>query len=149
SEQDSSSNQAAPSSEPQAVTPAPQAAPAASGGSYFDNLDGKKWAMFLHLSQLAGFVIPAVGYAAPIIIWQTQKEKFPELDAHGKMVTNWIISSLIYSVVIGVIAVVTCGAGVVLAIPLALVMCIFPILGGIKAGEGVLWNYPMTIAFLK
>lgn len=105
--------------------------------------------MFLHLSQLAGFVIPAVGYAAPIVIWQTQKEKFPELDAHGKMVTNWIISSLIYSVVIAVISVATCGFGVVLAIPLALIMLIFPILGGIKAGEGVLWKYPMTIAFLK
>jgi hypothetical protein len=32
---------------------------------------------------------------APIIIWQLKKNEFPELDAHGKVVVNWIISVLI------------------------------------------------------
>jgi uncharacterized Tic20 family protein len=142
-EAETTSTPGAPASPPPAPTPVP------TGGSYFDNLDGKKWAMFLHLSQFAGLLVPGLGFAAPIVIWQINKEKFPELEAHGKMVTNWIISLLIYSVAASIISAVTCGIGVFLFIPIALAAIIFPILGGIKAGEGVFWPYPITISFLK
>lgn len=105
--------------------------------------------MFLHLSQLAGLVVPGLGFAAPIVIWQINKDKFPELDAHGKMVTNWIISLLIYSVAASVLGAITCGIGLFVFIPIAVVAIIFPVLGGIRASEGVFWPYPLTIRFLK
>ncbi|HPA19705.1 MAG TPA: DUF4870 domain-containing protein [Verrucomicrobiae bacterium] len=107
----------------------------------------RQWAMFLHLSLLAGFLIPLAGLVAPIIIWQLKKAELPEIDAHGKMVANWIISSLIY-----------CAAGIALTfvligIPilaiLGVIAVIFPIVGGIKANNGELWKYPLTIPFLK
>lgn len=154
-------NENDPPNVPQADVPAPDAAatpvpptppsptPVPTGGSYFSNLGGKEWAMFLHLSQLAGLLLPGLGFAAPIVIWQINKAQFPELEAHGKMVTNWIISVLIYSVAASLIGAVTCGIGLVLFIPIALAAIIFPILGGIKAGEGVFWPYPITIPFLK
>ena len=129
------------------ATPPPTPTPA--GGSYFANLDWKKWAMFLHLSQFAGLLVPGLGFAAPIVIWQINKDQFPELEAHGKMVTNWIISLLIYTVAASIIGAVTCGIGLVLFVPIALVATIFPIIGGIKASEGVFWPYPITIPFLK
>jgi len=112
-------------------------------------MDAKQWAMLLHLSQLAGFVVPGLGLAAPIVIWQIKKEQFPELDPHGKMVTNWIISLLIYLVIASVVAAVTCGVGTLLFIPIAVVAIVFPILGGLKARDGILWKYPLTITFLK
>ncbi len=107
----------------------------------------KQMGMFLHLSQLIGLVIPLAGLAVPIIIWQTQKEKMPMLDAHGKMVTNWIISSIIYLVVSAVLSLIVIGLLGVLAV--AVMGIIFPIIGGIKANEGELWEYPLTIKFLK
>jgi uncharacterized Tic20 family protein len=55
-----------------------------------------QWGLFVHLSQLISFVIPFGGIAAPIIIWQIKKDEFPALDAHGKMIMNWTISSIIY-----------------------------------------------------
>jgi uncharacterized Tic20 family protein len=61
-----------------------------------DNRQVRQWALVLHLSLLAGFIIPLAGMVAPIIIWQLKKEEMPGLDAHGKVVTNWIISSIIY-----------------------------------------------------
>ncbi len=108
-----------------------------------------QWAMMIHFTQFAGYLIPGLGFAAPIVIWQVYKGKFPELDAHGKMVTNWLISLLIYSSVAGVVTFATCGVGGILLIPLLIVSIIFPVLGGIKAGEGTVWNYPLTISFIK
>ncbi len=111
-------------------------------------MDAKQWAMLLHLSQLAG-VFTGIGYAAPIVIWQIKKDQFPELDPHGKMVTNWIISLLIYCVAASILSVVTCGVGALLFIPIAVVAFVFAILGGLKARDGILWKYPLTITFLK
>ena len=112
-------------------------------------MDAKQWAMLLHLSQLAGVLVPGIGLAAPIVIWQVKKAQFPELDDHGKMVTNWIISLLIYTVAASLLSVITCGVGALLFIPVAVVAIVFPILGGLKARDGLLWKYPLTITFLK
>ena len=107
----------------------------------------KQMGLFLHLSQLANIIIPFAGIVIPIVIWQTQKEKMPALDAHGKMVVNWLISSLIYWIVSGVLAIVLIGFLGMLA--LIIMGIVFPIVGGIKANNDELWEYPLTIKFLK
>ncbi len=117
----------------------------------------KQWGMFAHLSQLLSFVIPFGGVAAPIIIWQIKKDEFPALDAHGKMIVNWTISSIIYwvvSLILLVLSFVSIGlSGIVVGllgvIALAIMGVAFPIIGGIKANNGELWEYPLTIKFLK
>ncbi len=53
----------------------------------------KQMGMFLHLSQLLNIILPPAGIVVPIILWQIKKDEMPALDAHGKMVVNWIISS--------------------------------------------------------
>ncbi len=83
----------------------------------------------------------------PIILWQTQKEKMPALDAHGKMVTNWMISATIYFAVSFILMFVLIGFLTIFAV--FLLAIIFPIVGGIKANNGEMWNYPLTIKFLK
>ena len=103
--------------------------------------------MFLHLSQLASLIVPVAGLVVPIVIWQTQKDKIPALDAHGKMVANWMISALIYSVVSVVLMFVLVGFLTILAV--IVMSIVFPIIGCIKANNGELWEYPLTIKFLK
>ena len=107
----------------------------------------RQWAMFLHLSQLAGFIFPLVGLVAPIIIWQTQKAEYPILDEHGKTVMNWIISELIYGAICTVLVFVVIGFPMLLI--LGILGIVFPIIGGIKANNGELWRYPMTINIIK
>lgn len=107
----------------------------------------RQMGLFLHLSQLANIIIPFAGFIIPIVLWQTQKDKMPALDAHGKMVVNWIISSLIYWIVSGVLAIVLIGFLGMLA--LVVMGIVFPIVGGIKANNGEFWEYPLTIKFLK
>lgn|SRR5512141_454915 len=115
--------------------------------SALQTAEQRQMGLFLHLSQLASLIIPFAGVAIPIVIWQTQKDKMPAIDAHGKMVTNWLISFLIYMAISGVLSIVLIG---LLGIVALIVMGIaFPIIGGIKANNGELWEYPLTIKFLK
>ncbi|MEQ1603855.1 MAG: DUF4870 domain-containing protein [Pyrinomonadaceae bacterium] len=107
----------------------------------------KQMGMFLHLSGLAFALVFPLGIVLPIILWQTQKEKMPALDAHGKMVTNWMISATIYFFVSFVLMFVL--VGFLTALAVFLLAVIFPIVGGIKANNGESWNYPLTIKFLK
>lgn len=107
----------------------------------------RQWAMFLHLSQLAGYVLPLLGLVIPIIIWQSKKEQFPILDVHGKNVVNWIISELIYGAICFVLMFIV--IGIPLLGILGILAVVFPIIGGIKANNGEVWRYPMTIEILK
>jgi len=107
----------------------------------------KQMGLFLHLSQLASLIIPVAGIVVPIVIWQTQKDKIPALDSHGKMVANWMLSELIYACISVVLMFVLVGFLTILAV---MVMgIVFPIIGAIKANNGELWEYPLTIKFLK
>jgi hypothetical protein len=107
----------------------------------------KQMGMFLHLSGLAFALVFPLGIVLPIILWQTQKDKMPALDAHGKMVTNWMISATIYFFVSFVLMFVL--IGFLTALGVFLLAIIFPIIGAIKANNGESWNYPLTIKFLK
>ena len=107
----------------------------------------KQTGLFLHLSQLLNFIIPFGGVVAPIVIWQIKKEEMPALDAHGKMIANWLISCLIYGAVSLVLSLVL--IGILGLIALGIMGVAFPIIGAVKANNGELWEYPLTIKFLK
>jgi hypothetical protein len=107
----------------------------------------KQMGLFLHLSQLLNIVIPFAGVVAPVVLWQVKKDEMPQLDVHGKMVANWLISSLIYFVVSLILMIVIVGILGVIAV--GIMSVVFPIIGGIKANNGELWEYPLTIKFLK
>jgi uncharacterized Tic20 family protein len=107
----------------------------------------RQWALFLHLSVLAGLVLPIAGVVVPILIWQLKKADLPELDVHGKNAANWMISALIYAVAGVILTFVIIGG------PLLIVLCVlgvvFPIIAAIKANNGVVWQYPFSIQVLK
>ncbi|MFN8742312.1 MAG: DUF4870 domain-containing protein [Pirellula sp.] len=103
--------------------------------------------MLLHLSVFLGYVIPFGGLIAPILIWQLKKEQFPDLDQHGKMVVNFIISMLIYSVIAFVLTFVV--IGIFIGIALMVIGVAYPIIGAIKANNGEFWKYPLILQLLK
>ena len=107
----------------------------------------RQWGMFLHLAQLANFVIPIAGLVAPIVIWQIKKDEYPVINAHGKNALNWLISSAIYALVGLATFVFLVGFFILLAV--AVCGVVFPIIAGIKANNGEVWKYPLTFSFLK
>jgi uncharacterized Tic20 family protein len=107
----------------------------------------RQWAFILHLSVLAGFLVPLAGLVVPFVIWQLKKDELPGIDAHGKNAVNWILSGMIYGVVSVLLVFVIIGIPMLMA--LGALGVVFPIIAGIKANDGELWKYPMSITFLK
>ena len=95
----------------------------------------------------AGQLLPMFGWLLPLIMWLTAKDKSQLVDAHGKNIMNWILSSIIYAICSGILVVLL--IGVPLLIALALCGLIFAIIGAVKASNGEIWPYPLTIHFIK
>ena len=106
----------------------------------------KTWSLILHLSQLAGIVIPLGGLIVPVVIYILKKDDIPGLRPHWYVVINWILSVLIYAVICFVLTFVI--IGIFLFWALALVCLVFPIIGAIKANDGEVWSYPLSIQFI-
>lgn len=106
----------------------------------------RNWAMMIHFSVFAGYLVPLAGLIAPIVIWQLKKQEMPELDAHGKMVANFIINMLIYSAIACVLALVL--IGFLIFVVLGVIAVAYPLIGGIKASNGEFWKYPLVIEIL-
>ncbi len=115
--------------------------------TYLQTPEQKQMGLFLHLSQFANLILFPIGIILPIVLWQTQKDKMPALDAHGKMVVNWMISSTIYVIASIILMFVLIGFLTILAV--GIMGIVFPIIGAVKANNGEFWEYPLTIKFLK
>jgi uncharacterized Tic20 family protein len=75
------------------------------------------------------------------------KDKDVKIDRCGRIVVNWILSSLLYDVI--VICLLFVGIGFVFAPILFAIEIIFPIIGAVKASRGEIWDYPLNIKFLS
>ncbi len=109
----------------------------------------RTWAMWIHLSILSGYLVFGAGLIVPIVLWQVKKDELPGIDVHGKNAVNWIISFVIYFVAAAVVAIVTFGILFIIPLAVAVVGLIFPIIAGIKANEGKIWTYPLSIKFIS
>ena len=107
----------------------------------------RQWSMYIHFSVLAGVIVPLAGFVLPIVLWLTKRDELPGVDAHGKAVANWLISALIYGVASTILVFVL--VGIPLLVALAVLSILFPIVGGLRAGEGRLWTYPLSIRFIR
>ncbi|RUO53071.1 hypothetical protein CWI69_08580 [Pseudidiomarina halophila] len=109
--------------------------------------EDRTYAMLLHLSQFTGYLIPFAGLLVPLVMWLMKKDTNPYIDAHGKVVFNWILSALIWGVIGVILSFVV--IGIFLLIALAICHIIFAIVGAIRANDGIVRNYPLTIKFFK
>lgn len=116
-------------------------------GSKYWGMELDTYCMVLHLSQFLNFLFPCLGYVMPIVLWVCNKDNNLKIDAHGKIVLNWLISEFIYIVASVILCLIVIG---VLGVIAVLVMgFVFPIIGAVKASNGILWKYPLSIPFFK
>jgi uncharacterized Tic20 family protein len=112
--------------------------------------DARKWAMFCHLSGLAGLIplTPAFGsIIAPLIIWQIKKDEFEFVDEQGKEALNFQISILIYALAAGLLCFVC--IGFVLLPAVYIFDLIFLLIAAVKSNNGEHYRYPICIRFIK
>ncbi|MEA3450557.1 MAG: DUF4870 domain-containing protein [Bacteroidota bacterium] len=115
--------------------------------SQYWGMDEKTFLTIMHISQFAGLAVPFGGFALPLVMWLTNKEKNSIIDEHGKNIINWIISATIYAIVGGILAFIIVGFVVLIAVAVACV--VYPIIGAIRASKNEIWEYPLTIKFIQ
>ena len=108
----------------------------------------RTWCVLCHAAALAGIVLHFVGhFFGPLIVWLVKRGESSEIDAHGKESVNFQLSMLIYNIIAGILCLVL--IGFVLLIVLWILNTVFVIIASIKASEGKLYRYPLTIRFIK
>lgn len=101
------------------------------------------YAMVMHLSQYAAYVVPLAGVIVPIAMWLYGRDHDEFVNEHGRDLMNFLISYFIYAVVSVVLCLVVIGFAL-LAI-LGLIGLIAPIFGAIAASKGQSFRYPVTL----
>ena len=111
------------------------------------DMDLNSFTILMHLSVFAGMIIPMGGIVLPLVMWLTNKDKSSLIDAHGKNIMNWMISSFIYAIASVILMIV--GIGFLMIIALVILSLIFTIMGAVKASNGEVFKYPLAIEFIK
>ncbi len=110
--------------------------------------NARQWAMFCHLSALlCSLVLPALGcVVGPLVVWLTKKSD-PFVDDQGCEALNFNLSMLIWMAIAALLCFVL--IGFVLLPVLALLWLIFTIIAAVRARDGVVYRYPLTIRFVR
>jgi len=120
--------------------------------------DQRQWAMFAHLSAIAGAVLTSgIGgwgtFLGPLIIWLVKKDTMPFVDDQAKEALNFNITVAIVFFALWVLVFVTLGIGLLIAIPawfvIGIAWLVFTIIAAIKANDGVTYRYPFTMRLVK
>ena len=110
-------------------------------------MEQNQFCMLLHLSQFASLLIPLAGIVLPIAMWASNKGQSELVDKQGKNILNWLISCLIYLVISSILSFIL--IGIPLLIILGICSLIFTITGVIKANDGIVYTYPLTMTFIR
>lgn len=116
--------------------------------------ESRYWAIAAHASALAGgFMGGFPAFLGPLVVWLVRKDDDAWSAGHGRDALNFNLSVLTYAIGLLLIAIVTLGIGLLIAIPgwifLALGWFAMTIVGAIKAAGDQPWRYPLTIRFVK
>jgi len=119
----------------------------------------RQWAMFAHLSALAGGILTSgwagsIGcFIGPLVIWMMKKDTMPFVDDQAKEALNFNISVALVFLALFLLSVLTLGIGLIIAIPawiiIGIAWLVFTIIAAIKAHEGVAYRYPLTMRLIK
>src|SRR4249919_885511 len=118
----------------------------------------RQWAMFAHLSAIAGAIVTSgVGgwgtFLGPLIIWLMKKESMPFVEDQAKEALNYNITIAIVFLALWVLVFITIGIGLVIAVPAWIVIgiawLVFTIIAAVKSNEGTAYRYPFSWRLVK
>lgn len=140
--------------DPVSVPPPPPPPPSAGGPPQ----EERQWAMFAHLSALAGGLLTsAIGgwgfFLGPLVIWLMKKDSMPFVADQAKESLNFNITVSAIFLVLLVLSLVTLGIGFIITLPIMLIVgiaaLVLIIMAAIKANDGIAYRYPFTIRLIK
>lgn len=139
--------------------------------------ESRAGAVLCHLAAFSAFVgVPFGNILGPLLVWLLKRGEDPQVDAHGKESLNFQISITIYGFALGLVilglVLSTIGmaalsdfsgleeifpifpfgfAGLVGCVSLTFLLAevVLVIIAAIKAGDGELFRYPLTIRLIR
>lgn len=103
--------------------------------------------MLCHLLSFCCYVFPFGNLVGPLVLWIIKKDEDAFVDATGKEVINFQISMTIYAIICTILMLVFIG---IILLPIVVIAnIVYTIIAAIKANEGVIYEYPFSIRFLK
>jgi len=98
----------------------------------------KLWMILSHVSLLLG-----VGLVLPLVVYLVKKDTSPLVAHHAKEALNFQISVVLYSLACVLLSFFI--VGFFLMFGLVVASMVFSLIASIKASEGVLYRYPLTL----
>jgi uncharacterized protein len=115
----------------------------------------RQWEVLCHVSSMAGLLgFPFGNILGPLIVWLAKRNESAGVDAHGKESLNFHISWTVYGLVLGgltaILSFILIGFLLIPVLILGwLAMVILVVVGSVKASNGELYRYPLTIRFIN
>ena len=102
-------------------------------------------AALTHLSGLAGYLIPMGGVIVPIVIWIVKSES-PVISSIAKqaLLLNVIVFVLVALTALLWLTIILIPVVIVFWMALGLAAVVLPIVGAVKASDGVYYRYPVV-----
>jgi uncharacterized protein len=115
--------------------------------------DERQWAMWAHLSALAGLFI-GFNFLGPLIIYLVKKDDGPFIRDQATEALNFNLSVFLYlvvgSIVTFILILVIVGLLLLPVLGAAIIAWIvFVIIAAMKANSGEAYRYPLTIRFVS
>ena len=104
------------------------------------------WGMLAHLLSFVAAYI-ALGFVAPLVVLLVFGPRSAYVRAQAVESLNFNLSWLLYAIVAGILVVIGIGLLVLLALGIAYVVLV--IIASIRANNGQLYRYPLTIRFVR
>jgi uncharacterized Tic20 family protein len=122
-------------------------------------------AFLLHLSAFFGYIFPFGGVVGPLVFWELKKRESDFVDKNGKEAINFNLSFLLYSFILGLSIIPFAfrsifsemhhidlfgilSVGSIIGV-LGIIKFVLIIFAAIKANQGEVYKYPLTIKFIK
>lgn len=109
--------------------------------------DEKTWATIVHLSALAGYILPIFTVIAPLIIWLVKRNEMPFVDDQGKEALNFQITMLFAFIVSFLLMFIL--IGFFLLVIVGVTDLILIIVAAVHANRGEYYRYPFTLRIIK
>jgi uncharacterized protein len=113
----------------------------------YANSDEKTWALIAHFGGII------VGFVAPLVAMLAKGNESPTVKAHAVEALNFQITWNVAIILGWIVAIctspITFGLLFILPFGAAVVIVVFSIIAGLKANEGQIYQYPMSIRLVK
>jgi uncharacterized Tic20 family protein len=103
------------------------------------------WSVLCHLSYFFGLAL--LSFLFPMTVYLVMRTDSPYVTHHAKEALNFHLSLLVYAICCIPLCFLVVGIPLLVAIGVAGIVC--SIVAAVKASDGVYYQYPMAIRFVR